>query len=107
MSLFRRRFSDLVARQLEMYAAEHQVRLGVLASELAAHRAGDDEDLLETYGDLQDTVDVAASELLTLRDTYARSLDPATVPAYEKAFLRGVRRRFPMLTRAIETEDVG
>ena len=107
MPLFRRRFADLVRRQLDLYAAENHHRLELLAADYAAHRAGDDDDLLETYGDFQDSVDLAASELLSLRDTFARSLDPDTVPDYERAFLRAVRSRFPALATAIETEDVG
>lgn len=107
MPLLRRRFADLVVRQLDLYESENRPRLEGLASDLAAHRAGDDEDHLETYGDYQDGVDVAASELMSIRNTYARSLDPDTVPGYEKAFLRAVRRRFPALATAIETEDVG
>jgi hypothetical protein len=105
--LFRRRFADLVSRQLDLFARENQHRLAALAAAFSAHRSGPDEDLSETYGDYQDEVDRAAAELLSLRDTYARSLDSADVPEYERAFARGVRRRFPVLVTAIETEDVG
>jgi hypothetical protein len=106
MGLFRRRFSDLVERQLDLFTAEHRSEIAGLVQALDEHHRASSEDAQEMYGDYQDRVDWAAQDLLALRDAYASTLDDDTAAAYLKAFARGVRRRFPALGRAVETEDV-
>ena len=106
MSLFRRRFSDLVERQLDLFAADHRTEIAGLVQALDEHHRSTRDDAQETYGDYQDRVDWAAQDLLALRDAYAASLDDDTAEAYGRAFSRCVRRRFPALARAVETEDV-
>ena len=107
MGLFRRRFSDLVDRQLDLFARDHHDEIRAIAAALDEHRGSTSDDAQETFGDYQDRVDWAAQDLLELRDTYARTLDPATAEAYEKAFARGVRKRFPALAAAVRSGDVG
>ena len=107
MSLFRRRFSDLVDRQLDLYARDHRDEIREIVAALDEHRASTSEDAQEAFGDYQDRIDWAAQDLIALRDTYARTLDDATAAAYAKAFARGVRRRFPALARAVQGGDVG
>jgi hypothetical protein len=106
MALFRRRFSDLVGRQLDLFTADHRSEIAALVQALDEHHRATSEDAQETYGDYQDRVDWAAQDLLALRDAYAATLDDETADAYTRAFNRGVRRRFPALARAVETEDV-
>ena len=107
MALFRRRFSELVDRQLDLYAQDHRDEIREIVDALDQHRASSSEEAQETFGDYQDRVDWAAQDLITLRDTYARTLDTDTAAAYGKAFARGVRRRFPALARAVQSGDVG
>jgi|tagenome__1003787_1003787.scaffolds.fasta_scaffold18143376_1 hypothetical protein len=107
MGLFRRRFSDLVDRQLDLFAGDHREEIRQLTAALDAHRDASTDEHAEAFGDYQDRVDWAAQDLLTLRDTYARTLDSETAAAYEKAFARGVRRRFPALASAVRSGDVG
>jgi hypothetical protein len=107
MALFRRRFADLVDRQLDLFARDHHDEMRQLTAALDAHRDASTDEHAEAFGDYQDRVDWAAQDLLALRDTYARTLDPETAAAYEKAFARGVRRRFPALAAAVRTGDVG
>ena len=107
MGLFRRRFSDLVDRQLDLFARDHREEMRQLTAALDAHREASGDDHAEAFGDYQDRVDWAAQDLLALRDTYARTLDPETAAAYDKAFARGVRKRFPALASAVRTGDVG
>jgi hypothetical protein len=107
MALFRRRFADLVDRQLDLFARDHRDEMRQLTAALDAHRDASTDEHAEAFGDYQDRVDWAAQDLLALRDTYARTLDPETAAAYDKAFARGVRRRFPALAAAVRTGDVG
>jgi hypothetical protein len=108
MALFRRRFADLVDRQLDLFARDHHDEIRAIAAALDQHRGSTSEDAQETFGDYQDRVDWAAQDLLRLRDAYAATLeDDATEAAYAKAFTRGVRRRFPELARAVQSGDVG
>jgi hypothetical protein len=106
MGLFRRRFSDLVERQLDLFVADHRAEIAGLVQALDEHHRASSDDAQEAYGDYQDRVDWAAQDLLALRDSYASSLDGGNAAAYGRAFSRGVRRRFPALARAVETEDV-
>ena len=106
MALFRRRFTDLIARQLDLFAVDNVERLRELDETLAAHRRADVEDAEETYGDFQDQVDWASSDLLAIRDGYASTLDAATQTVYERAFGRAAAKRFPALAGAIASEDV-
>ena len=107
MSLFRRRFSDLVDRQLDLFARDHRDEMAQLTAALDAHRDASSDEHAEAFGDYQDRVDWAAQDLLELRDTYARTLAPETAETYEKAFARGVRKRFPALAAAVRSGDVG
>jgi hypothetical protein len=106
MGLFRRRFTDVVERQLDLFTADHRSEIAELVQALDEHHRATSEDAQERYGDYQDRVDWAAQDLLALRDAYASNLDDDTAAAYSQAFARGVRRRFPALGRAVETEDV-
>jgi hypothetical protein len=106
MALFRRRFADLITRQLDLFAADQKDRLRLLAESLDAHRRAGSDEAEATYGDHQDQVDWAASDLLAIRDAYTATLDEATARDYCRAFDRAASRRFPLLARAIASGDV-
>ncbi len=106
MGLFRRRFDDLVSRQLDLFAVDSQAELAALADAIRAHRAADHDEVEATYGDLQDRVDWAAQDLIALRDAYAAGLEDETAVAYRRAYVRGVRRRYGALANAVESGDV-
>ena len=98
MRLFpRRRFADLVDRQLDLFAELHRARLTGLREAYQQVNAADREDAERAFGDYQDQVGWAAEELAELRDTYAATLDDNARDAYVRAFARGVRRRYPPL----------
>jgi hypothetical protein len=106
MALFRRRFSDLIERQLDLFTADHRTEIAEMVQALDEHHRATRDGAQEAYGDYQDRVDWAAQDLLAIRDAYAATLDDETAQAYARAFARGVRRRFPPLARAVESEDV-
>jgi hypothetical protein len=95
--MFRRKrtFADLVARQLDLFAAEHAGLLTDCGLALAAYDAAAADEAEERYGDFLDLADAVRDELESLRNAYARTLDEETVEAYEAAFAAGAHRRYP------------
>jgi hypothetical protein len=101
--IFRRRFAEVIERQLRLFEQDHA---GLLADCTAAERAYDRaprEEAEERYGDYLDLVETGTEILAGLRDGYTATLDPAAAEEYTAAFNRAVLRRLPML--ALEIED--
>jgi hypothetical protein len=101
--IFRKRFADVVARQLDLFEREHA---GLIADCAAAERAYDRADRSEAeerYGDYVDLVETATELLADLRDGYAATLEGDTAEEYEAAFNRAVLKRLPRF--ALEIED--
>jgi hypothetical protein len=104
--VFRRRFSDLIERQLELFSSDHRREIEEAVALLDSHRASDRHDAEESFGDYWDRVDWLAQDLAALRDTYAATLDDRTAATYRKAFGKATRRRFPPLARALDDDDL-
>jgi hypothetical protein len=101
--IFRRRFDDLISRQLDLFEREHA---GLIADCAAAERAYDRahrSEAEERYGDYVDLVETATELLADLRDHYASTLDEEAAEEYERAFNRAVLKRLPRF--ALEIED--
>jgi hypothetical protein len=87
-------FTDLVERQLALFAEDEAELLEEAhEAEQAWNRAGR-ETAEEAYGDYQLVVDAIADRLLDLREAYAATLDSEQVDAYHRAFAAGASRRF-------------
>ena len=100
----RRRFHDVVERQLDLFGREHAGLIQeVEAAEDAYNHAGREE-AEERYGDYLDLVETATEVIAELRGNYAASLDEETAHEYEDTFNRAVLRRFPRF--ALEIEDL-
>lgn len=100
--MFRRRFSDVIGRQLDLFVRDHR---GLIEDCLAAERAydrADRDEAEERYGDYVDLVETGTEILADLRDTYARTLDEDTAEEYEAAFNRAVVKRLPRFALEIE-----
>jgi hypothetical protein len=100
--IFRRRFSDVIRRQLQLFEREHR---GLIEDCIAAERAynrADRDEAEERYGDYQDLVETGTEALADIRDTYARTLDDETADEYEDAFNRAVVKRLPRFALEIE-----
>ena len=72
--ILRRRFSDLIARQLDLFAAENA---GLIADCAAAERAYDEaprDEAEERYGDYLDLVETGTEILAAMRDHFSRAL---------------------------------
>jgi hypothetical protein len=97
--MFRRRFADLVARQLDVFAADEAAGLLAEVHEMKEkYDAAGREQAEEAYGDYMDVVDAVKEALGDMRDRFARTLDEHGVEEYESAFERAARRRWRWLT---------
>ena len=87
-------FAELVERQLRLFEEDESELLAEAnEAEEAWIRAG--RDLAEeSYGDFQLVVDAIADQLLALRETYARTLEPDAATTYREAFAAAAARRF-------------
>jgi hypothetical protein len=100
--LKKRRFADLIARQLDLFVRDNLDLLEDCdAAERAYDRAGREE-AEERYGDYQDLVETGTELLADLRDNFASTLDDAAADEYEDAFNRAVTRRLPRFGLEIE-----
>lgn len=93
----RRRFREVVERQLDLFA-EDRVELLAEATEAdAAWTRAEAERSEELYGDYQLVVDAIGEALYDLREAYAATLDDAVADEYRSAFDRAARKRFGRL----------
>jgi hypothetical protein len=104
MPFLRRRFRDLVERQLDLFADDQEHLLRELAEARERERRAGADEVEEAFGDWHDRVEWLCDELWDLRDRYAATLDEGTAREYRRAFLRAARRRFPVLAPALEAE---
>jgi hypothetical protein len=101
--LRRPRFTELIERQLDLFAREHR---GLIEDCVAAERAYDRAargEAEERYGDYVDLVETGTEVLADLRDNFAATLDEDAAEEYEDAFNHAVLKRFRRF--ALEIED--
>jgi hypothetical protein len=92
--LRRRRFGDVIARQLDLFTEERDIFDEVRMRKELYDRAGRD-DAEELYGDYMDAVETATEALADMRDRFAQTLDDDAAEEYEREFNRAVKRRWP------------
>ena len=78
MRLGRRRFVDVIERQLDLFSADEAELLDEAAASDAAWTSAPREESEERYGDYQLVVDAVADRLAEIRDHYASALDEST-----------------------------
>ena len=100
--LGRRRFADLVDRQLDLFGDDARELLAEAAEADDAWTHASAEDSEELYGDYQLVVDAIGDGLLDVRETYAAALDERAVDEYRAAFDREARKRFPRFVTPLE-----
>jgi hypothetical protein len=93
--MFRRRFADLVERQLDLFAEKHGGLVDDAEAALQAYDRADREEAEERYGDFVDLADTGRDLLVEVRETYASTLEDELADEYRDAFDRRVRKRFP------------
>jgi hypothetical protein len=100
--LRRRRFSDLISRQLDLFVQENGELIRECEEAEAAYDRAERDDAEELYGDYQDLVETGTETLADLRDNFARTLDESESDAYETEFNRAVAKRLPRFALEIE-----
>jgi hypothetical protein len=100
--LRRRRFADLIARQLDVFVRDQLELLEACDEAERAYDRAERDAAEERYGDYQDLVETGTELLADLRDNFARTLDEETAEEYEAEFNRAVGRRLPRFALEIE-----
>lgn len=103
MILRRRRFRELVERQLDLFASETEL-LDEARDADAAWSDAPAEESEELYGDYQLVVDAIGERLYDIRESYAATLEPGTAGEYRSAFDRAAAKRFGRLAAFLEDE---
>jgi hypothetical protein len=98
--LRRRRFHDLVDRQLDLFASETGLLAEASETDAAWTTAAADESE-DLYGDHQLVVDAIGDALHEIRETYAATLDGGTADEYRAAFDEAARKRFGRYASAL------
>jgi hypothetical protein len=94
--LRRRRFADLIKRQLDVFAEDeaHNIFAEVRDRKALYDRA-DRDDAEEMYGDYVDAVETGTEALADMRDRFKQTLDEDAADEYEREFNRAVKKRWP------------
>ena len=96
----RRRYRDVIDRQLDLFASEDGELLDDVDRALERYNAADRDEAEELYGDYHLAIEAATDRLGELRDSFARTLtDP---DGYIAEFNRGVVERWSELALTIE-----
>ena len=98
----RKRFADLISRQLDLFEREHAGVIAEAETRLDAYNRADRDEAEELYGDYVDTVETGTEILADIRWSFWKTLDDDTAEAYEAEFNRAVAKRFPRFGFEIE-----
>jgi hypothetical protein len=90
----RRRFQDLVERQLDLFEGDGAALLDEARAADAAWTNAGADDTEELYGDYQLVVDAIGERLHDIRETYASSLAGDAAKEYRATFDRSASKRF-------------
>jgi hypothetical protein len=90
-------FGDLVRRQLDLFAEDDSELVREAEEAERAYDEAERDEAEEAYGDYQLVLEAIADRLGEIRDAYATTLDDDTADAYERAFERAARKRYPKL----------
>ncbi len=100
--LSRRRFADVIARQLDLFVRDQLELLEACDRAERAYDSAERAEAEERYGDYQELVETGTEILAELRDHYASTLDEASAEEYEAGFNRAVAKRLPRFGLEIE-----
>jgi isocitrate dehydrogenase kinase/phosphatase len=91
----RRRFADLIARQLDLFERDHADVIAEAQTRLDAYNRAERDEAEELYGDYVDAVEAGTEILADMRWEYTRTLDDDATEEYEAEFNRAVMKRLP------------
>ena len=98
----RRRFADVVSRQLDLFEHDEADLIRRCAEAERAYDRADREEAEERYGDYVDLVESGTEALAELRWAFAGTLDEDAAEEYEEAFNRAVKKRLPRFGNEID-----
>ena len=98
----RRRFRDVIERQLAFFQEDDGDLLVDVDRALEKYDRADRDEAEELYGDYQLTIEAATDRLAELRDAYARALDEPDAEQYVREFNEAVVERWRALALTIE-----
>jgi hypothetical protein len=98
----RRRFADVIARQLDLFERDYAELIHECADAERAYDRAPRDEAEERYGDYVDLVETGTEALADLRDHYATTLGDAAAEEYEAAFNQAVVKRLPRFALEIE-----
>jgi hypothetical protein len=99
----RRRFADVISRQLDLFEREHADVIAEVEELRRAYEAAERDEAEERYGDYVDAVETGTEILADIRDHFARTLAEEDAEEYEAEFNRAVGKR--LRTFALEIEN--
>ena len=105
MNIGRRRFHDLVQRQLDLFAADEAELLAEGQEADAAWTKADRDETEEHYGDFQLVVDAIGERLYDVREAYASALAEDAADAYRAAFNAAALKRFRRFASFLERDE--
>ena len=98
----KRRFADVIKRQLDLFVLDNPDVIAEVEERLDAYNRAGREDAEELYGDYVDAVETGTEILADMRWEYIRSLDEESAEEYEAEFNRAVVKRLPSFGLEIE-----
>jgi hypothetical protein len=98
----RRRFREVIERQLAFFEEDDFDLLTDVDRALEKYERADRDEAEELYGDYQLTIEAATDRLAELRDTYARTLDEDDAEQFVREFNETVVERWRDLALTIE-----
>jgi hypothetical protein len=98
----RRRFTDVISRQLDLFVREEADLIRECEEAERAYNNAPRDEAEEKYGDYVDVVETGTELLADLRDHFKSTLDEETAEAYEEEFNRAVLKRLPRFALEIE-----
>jgi CHASE1-domain containing sensor protein len=100
--IIRRRFGDLIDRQLRVFSEDHAEQLARIRATRGSYRESGRDEAEERYGDFADELDWAAEDLAAMRDGYAETLDERAERRYLEEFRKTVAKQLPDIAKALE-----
>jgi hypothetical protein len=95
--IVRRRFADVIARQLDLFTTDERPLIADVGETKAAYDRAARDDAEQAYGDYVDAVDAVRDALAEARGRFAATLDGDAAEEYEAAFERAARKRWRWL----------
>jgi hypothetical protein len=100
--LRRRRFAEVIGRQLDLFVRDQLELLEACDEAERAYDRADRDEAEELFGHYQDLVETGTEILADLRDNFAQTLDDETAEEYEAEFNRAIAKRLPRFGLEIE-----